>query len=362
MSTNVNGVKELNDHVDQWWRRTLNGIHVERAAGRMLILVVIAFAGFSFLVPHIFMTGLNFQNMALSVPETGLLAVAMMVAMLTGGIDLSLVSIANLSAITISTTFTAIAASNPDMAESMGPLIILLGIAVGLLAGAINGWLIAVVGVTPILATLGTMQIFNGLAVVWTGGKTLYGSPAALTGFGQSTVAGIPMLFLVFILVAFAVGFLINRTPLGLSLALEGANDVASRYSGIRRRRLLMQSYLLTGLIGGIAGVVFIARNPTASADYGASYTLLVIVIAVLGGTNPNGGFATVAGVFLSALTLQIVQSGFTAMRLSTFQYSIAQGVILITVLVIDQVDWKEKRRRRKRRHEAAAQAAEVNA
>lgn len=97
MSTNVNGVKELNDHVDQWWKRTLNGIHVERAAGRMLILVVIAFAGFSFLVPHIFMTGLNFQNMALSVPETGLLAVAMMVAMLTGGIDLSLVSIANLS-------------------------------------------------------------------------------------------------------------------------------------------------------------------------------------------------------------------------------------------------------------------------
>ena len=88
---------------------------------------------------------------------------------------------------------------------------------------------------------------------------------------------------------------------------------------------------------------MFIARNPTASADYGASYVLLVIVIAVLGGTNPNGGFATVGGVFLAALTLQVVQSGFTSMRLSAFQYAIAQGVILIGVLVLD---WKDVRTR----------------
>ena len=204
-----------------------------------------------------------------------------------------------------------------------------------------NGILIAFVGVTPILATLATMQIFNGLAVVWTGGKTLYGSPAALTAFGQTAVAGIPVLFLVFVAVALIVGFLINKTPLGLGLELEGSNSVAAKFSGIRSRSLLMRSYLLTGLLGAVTGIVFISRNPTASADYGASYVLLVIVIAVLGGTNPNGGFATVAGVFLAAMTLQIVQSGFTAMRLSTFQYSIAQGLILIGVLVIDRIDWR---------------------
>lgn len=295
-----------------------------------------------------YLTGLNLQNMALAVPEIGLLAVAMMIAMLTGGIDLSLVSIANLTAITISTTYTWLAASDPGRAEAMTPLLVVLGLMVGLAAGAVNGFLIAFVGITPILATLATLQIFNGLAVVWTGGKTLYGSPRALTAFGQTAIAGVPVLFVVFVLVTLAVGYLITRTPLGLSLELQGANPVAARFSGIRSGRLLMRSYLLTGLIGAIAGIVFIARNPTASADYGASYTLLVIVIAVLGGTNPAGGYATVTGVFLAAMVLQIIQSGFTAMRLSTFQYAIAQGVIFIAVMVIDQIDWGALRARRR--------------
>jgi simple sugar transport system permease protein len=138
----------------------------------------------------------------------------------------------------------------------------------------------------------------------------------------------------------------VNRTPLGLRITLQGANPTAARYSGIRSGGVLGGTYLLTGLLGGIAGVLFLARNPTASADYGASYVLLVIVIAVLGGTNPNGGFATVLGVVLATLTLQIVSSGFTAVRLSAFEYAIAQGVILIAVMVLDQVRWRRRRRR----------------
>lgn len=340
-------LREANSQVDSRWAQVLKRLRRNSGVTRMVVLMILAFLYFTVTAPSVFLTGLNMQNMLLAVPEIGILAVAMMISMLTGGIDLSLVSIANLSAITISTTFSAIALTNPGGAEAMTPLLVLLALGVGLAAGAINGVLIAYVGVTPILATLGTMQIFNGLAVVWTGGKTLYGSPAALTAFGQTAVAGIPVLFLVFVAVALVIAFLVNRTPLGLGLELEGANPVAARFSGIASRKLLMKSYVLTGLLGAVTGIVFISRNPTASADYGASYVLLVIVIAVLGGTNPTGGFATVAGVFLAAMTLQIVQSGFTAMRLSTFQYSIAQGLILIGVLVIDQIDWRGLFRRR---------------
>ncbi|QYB16810.1 ABC transporter permease [Schaalia turicensis] len=334
-------MRDANDQIDSRATALLGRLRRNTGIVRMVALMLLALLFFTVTSPSVFLTGLNLQNMLLAVPEIGILAVAMMISMLTGGIDLSLVSIANLAAITISTTFTALAASDPTRAEAMGPLLILLALAVGIGAGAVNGILIAFVGVTPILATLATMQIFNGLAVVWTGGKTLYGSPAALTAFGQTAVAGIPVLFLVFVAVALIVGFLINKTPLGLGLELEGSNSVAAKFSGIRSRSLLMRSYLLTGLLGAVTGIVFISRNPTASADYGASYVLLVIVIAVLGGTNPNGGFATVVGVFLAAMTLQIVQSGFTAMRLSTFQYSIAQGLILIGVLVIDRIDWR---------------------
>ncbi|MDY5127835.1 ABC transporter permease [Actinotignum sp. GS-2025f] len=342
----TNKLSSLNEKIDRSTKRFHSTFRMNRSTTQMLLLLVGTFAVFAIANPETFLSLVNVQNMALAVPEIGLLSIAMMISMVTGGIDLSLVSIANLTAITISTTFTAVANSDPAMAENLGILIILLGILVGVAAGAFNGFLIAKIGVTPILATLGTMQIFNGLAVVWTGGKTLYGSPSALTAFGVSAVAGIPTLFFVFLAVALVVGFLLNRTPLGLRLELQGANPVAARYSGIKSSTLLMRSYVLTGFIGALAGVVFIARNPTASADYGASYVLLVIVIAVLGGTNPSGGYATVFGVFLAALTLQIVRSGFTAMRLSPFQYAIAQGVILVAVLVIDKIDWRKVFRR----------------
>jgi simple sugar transport system permease protein len=339
-------LKQANDAVDSRWAELVSRVHVARTTRRMLALVVISFALFAAMAPHVFLSAINLQNIALATPEIGVLAIAVMLAMLTGGIDLSLVAIANLSAITMSTMYTTLVATDPARAESMMPVIVLAGVLVGLAAGAVNGVLVSVVGITPILATLGTMQIYNGIAVAWTGGTTLYGAPSALTSVGTSTLAGIPVLFLAFVLVAAGVGALLNRTPLGLKVRLQGANPTAAHYSGIRGRSVLMRTYLLAGLLGGIAGVLFLARNPTASADYGASYVLLIIVIAVLGGTNPNGGYATVLGVVLAALTLQIVSSGFTAVRLSAYEYAIAQGVILVAVMVLDQVRWRRRRTR----------------
>jgi len=339
-----------NDAVDSRWRELISRFHVERTTSRMVALVIASFALFAILAPQIFLSGINLRNIGIGAPEIGILAVAMMLAMLTGGIDLSLVSIANLTAITVVTLYSNVANTNPGQANAMLPLWILLGLAVGVAAGALNGWLVAFVGITPILATLGTMQIFNGLAVAWTGGSVLSGVPAGLTAFGSGTLFGIPWLFVLFLLVAAAVAVVLKRTPLGVKVRLQGANAEAARYSGIRGRAVLMSTYLLSGLIGGIAGLAFISRNPTASADYGATYVLLAIVICVLGGTNPNGGFATVLGVVLATLTLQIVASGFNAIRLSSFEYQMAQGLILIAVMIIDQINrrhiqWPWRRR-----------------
>lgn len=341
--------------IDDRYQSLLRRVHVDRTTGRMLLLTVLTFGLFAALNPRVFLNPLNLQNIAVAAPEIGVLAIAMMLAMLTGGIDLSLVAIANLSAITISMTYTAVAKDDPGLAESLMPLLALEGVLVGVAAGAVNGLLVSRVGITPILATLGTMQVFNGIAVAWTGGSTLYGLPQSLADLGMSTVGGVPVLFLVFLLVAVATGLFVARTPAGLRAQLQGANPVAAKFSGIESSSVLMRTYTVAGALGGLAGVLFIARNPTASADYGASYVLLVIVIAVLGGTNPAGGFATVAGVVLATLTLQVLASGFTAMRLSAYEYAIAQGVILILVMVTDQVRW---RRRRGPRRSAASDAA----
>ncbi|QHO71176.1 ABC transporter permease [Marisediminicola antarctica] len=328
----------------------------------MVVALLLAVTLFTVLNPRVFLSPINLQNIAVAAPEIGIISIAMMVVMLTGGIDLSLVAIANFSAITISTLHTAIAASDPDLANNLGILIVLAGMAVGMLGGAFNGFLVSVVGITPILATLATMQIYNGIAIVWTGGSTLYGAPTMLGAIGQAAVANAPLLFIIFLAVAILVAVLMNRTALGRMIQLEGANPVAAQYSAIPRRSVLLKTYTLGGLLAGLAGVLFLARNPTASADYGSSYVLLVIVIAVLGGTKPTGGFASVSGVVLATLTLQVVSSGFTAIRLSSYEYAIAQGVILITVMILDSVSSSRTKRPKKKNppHDAAASSEAV--
>jgi simple sugar transport system permease protein len=342
---NAKTLSGANEQIGNGTRRFVRRPSVNRGAGRMVIALGVAVVLFSILNPRVFLSPVNLQNIAVASPEIGIIAIAMMLVMLTGGIDLSLVAIANFSAITISTLFTAISSSDPGLAESLWPLIVLAGMLVGVVGGTINGFLVSVVGITPILATLATMQIYNGLAIVWTGGSTLYGAPAALTAIGQAAVANIPVLFIIFVVVAILIAILVNRTALGRMIQLEGANSVAARYSAIPRERVLLKTYTVAGLLAGLAGALFVARNPTASADYGSSYVLLVIVIAVLGGTNPTGGFAFVSGVVLATLTLQVVSSGFTAIRLSSYEYAIAQGVILIAVMIFDSVTSSRTRR-----------------
>jgi simple sugar transport system permease protein len=338
-------IKTANEKLNTRTSSVISRIQNEHGIVRMVAILFGAFAFFTVLKPGIFLNPLNLQNIAMASPEIGIIAIAMMIAMLTGGIDLSIVAIANMSAITITSVYSTVAATNPEAAASAVPFIVLLGLVVGLVGGLFNGVLINYLGIAPILATLGSMQIFNGLAIVWTGGKTLYGGPEALTALGNAAVAGIPVLFLMFIIAAIIIAVVINKTPLGLKVQLQGTNPVAARYSGISSRTVLMGTYALIGLLAGFAGILFLSRNPTASADYGNSYVLLAIVIAVLGGTNPAGGFATVTGVVLATLTLQTVSSGFTAIRLSAYEYSLAQGTILIAVMIIDQVTLKRRLR-----------------
>ncbi|WP_448231147.1 ABC transporter permease [Microbacterium lacticum] len=338
MSESNKTLTELNATVDRGVRRVITGTQTGRSVTRMVIILVVAFAIFAILQPRVFLNPLNLQNLGVATPEIGVLAIAMMLAMLAGGIDLSVVSIANLSAITVVMVTSAMAGADATL-PAIG-----LALLVGMLAGAVNGFLIGVVRITPILATLGTMQIFNGIGIVLTGGSTLYGVPAPLTAIGKGTLAGVPLLFVVLIVVAILVALFLNRTPLGVAVRLEGSNSLAAKYSGISSRSVLIGLYLVTGLLAAVAGLLIVARNPSASADYGSSYLLLLIVIAVLGGTNPDGGTATVTGVVLAALVLQIVSSGFNALRLSAYEYQIAQGVILIVVLILDQVRLRRRR------------------
>jgi simple sugar transport system permease protein len=324
--------------LDALTRRFVGMAQGERSLVRLVGLALGVLILFSALSPNIFFSVINFQTIAFGVPEIGLLSLAVMVAMLTGGIDLSIVSVANLTALTTATLFAAFGATEATGGQAvlLTVLFVLAGLLVAVLAGLFNGFLVAVIGVTPILATLGTMQLYNGIAIVWTGGEALYGMPEAFLALGNNTVALLPISFVVFVLIAVALAVLINRTPLGTKLRLVGANPTAARFSGIDNRRVLLMTYVVTGLLAGGAGIIIASRSASASPDYGSSYLLLAIVVAILGGTNPFGGYGTVLGVVLATVTLQMVSSGFNIMRLSPFEYTIAQGLILVVVMVLD--------------------------
>ena len=322
-----------------------------RAEGQLpLLLVTIAFfVLFSLAAPRVFPTLLSLQSMAFQLPEVGLLALGVTLTMVAAGIDLSVVAIADLSGLSAA-QFLHAAGSAGGGTDSwlLTGVALLVALAVGAACGAINGLLIGRVGITPILATLGTSGLFAGAAVVWTGGPPVVGLPASFLALGRTLPFGIPVPLLLFALGATGAAVVLHRTLLGLQIGLVGAN--ASGRPLLRHSSdacdPLRATYMASGILAALAGIVIVARTSSASPAYGQSYILLAIVIAVLGGVDlPHGGFGTVAGVTLAAICLAIVQAGFSTLGVNQFLYQVAQGLILAGVIALRVADISVARR-----------------
>ncbi len=311
---------------------------LSRAAGgatnlQLLLVCIAVLITMSFANPR-FLNAYNFESMAFFLPELGILSIAVMIAMLTGGIDLSIVGLANLSAITAGLCFQRMGGAEAGIGTVL--IGVAIALSVGLLGGLINGWLISRLRITPILATLGTGQVFTGLALVLTGGPAIVGFPAAWNAIGNAKLGPIPVPFVIFIAVCVGVWLLLSRTAFGLQLMLIGTNPRAAVFAGINRARMLMYSYALTGLLAAMAGIILSGRTNAAKSDYGASYLLQAVLIAVLGGTNPAGGRGNVLGVVLALISLVMLSSGFQMMRVSNHLIDFIWGAFLIGVLVLN--------------------------
>ena len=265
--------------------------------GRLALITVLVFVGMSAAEPNLFFTRANVSSMAFQFPEFAILGLAVMVSMLTGGIDLSVVGLANLSSMLAVLVMRRLA---PDPHTTQAAAAIALGIAAllgaGALGGLLNGFAIAAIGIPPILATLGTGLIFTGIAVVLSGGAAVLGFPDAISALGNGTLLGVPAPALLFSALAAAVAYGLNRTGFGLRVYLLGTSPLAARFAGIDNFRVTLGAYLISGLLSSLAGLLIAVRANSAKADYGASYLLLSILIAVLGGVDPYGGFGKVSG------------------------------------------------------------------
>jgi simple sugar transport system permease protein len=279
----------------------------------------------------------NFQSMAFQLPELGILSLAMMITMLTAGINLSIISTANLTGIVIAMILTSglstDAAGNPTAGVIL--LAVLAGLATAALIGLLNGYLIAVLEVSPILATLGTMILLNGFAIVLTRGYVISGFPPVIRFIGNGVVLGVPMPLIIFLALAGLMALILNRTPLGTKLYMIGSNPIATFFSGVNNRSVLMRTYLISGLYAGMAGIIMISRFNSAKADYGKSYLLMTVLASVLGGVSAAGGFGKVSGLVIALVILQVVSSGFNLMGMNPFLTVALWGIILILVMVI---------------------------
>ncbi len=321
----------------QWPRRL-----VDTNLGRLALITVLVFVGMSAAEPGLFLTRANFSSMAFQFPEFAILGLAVMVSMLTGGIDLSVIGLANMSSMLAVMAMREVA---PDPHAANAGLAIALGVAallaMGAVGGLINGLAIAGVGIPPILATLGTGLIYTGVAVVLSGGAAVLGFPDAMSGLGNGSVLGVPAPVILFAALAAGVAFLLNWTGYGLRVYLLGTNPLAARFAGVDNFRVTLGAYLISGLLSALAGLVIAARANSAKADYGSSYLLLSILIAVLGGIDPYGGFGKVSGVVLAVLSLQFLSSGLNLLQVSNFAVDMTWGALLLLVMVVNTGGWR---------------------
>ena len=316
---------------------------------RLAIISALIFAAFSLILRDQFFSVRNLQSMSVQFPEYGILAIAIAVTMISGGIDLSVVGIANLSGILAALTMTHFA---PDGTSPLWLMAVAIGVAlvVGSLCGLFNGFLVARIGIPPILATLGTGSLYTGFGYVITGGYAVRTAQMAIVGNGS--VLGIPYPVIIFALAAAIFALILNRTTWGFNVYMLGTNTTAARFSGIRSMVVLIRTYWLAGLLGAVAGIVFLARANSAKPDYGESFVLLSVLISILGGVSYTGGFGTIGGLVLAVLSLQFLSTGLNMLMLqlsgssaAIFFRQFAWGALLLGVMVLNYYSQQRQNR-----------------
>jgi simple sugar transport system permease protein len=260
----------------------------------------------------------------------------MMVALLSGGLNLSIIATANLCALTMAWVLThQVPGAEGFMWAGWQVIAVLAGIVVAAAIGLINGAVIAYLGVSPILATLGTMTMCKGLSIGLTRGNVISGFPDPIVFLGNGTIGGVPVAMIIFLVLCAPVALMLNKSPFGHKIYMIGSNERATRFSGVDTRRVILKIYVLSSLLAVAAALVMMARFNSANASYGESYLLVTILAAVLGGVDPFGGFGKVGGLMMALILLQVISSAFNLLNFSPFLTVAIWGALIIAVTAL---------------------------
>lgn len=305
---------------------------VGRESFGLLLLMALMVFGFSLLNPK-FLSLANFDSMGFQAPLLGLLTIAMLAPMISGGFNLAVIYTANISGLTLA--WVVLQFGGPEAgwgAILLGSAVALL---VGTLAGAVMGLVIAYIGAHPILVSLAMMIFLRGLGEFLTKGGDISGFPDSIAVLGHGSFLGLPVPLILFGLVAFGWHILLQRTRHGFAVFMVGSNIRAAEYAGLNTKRTLVMIYALSGTVCAIAGILMLARFNSVRVGHGEALLLITVLAIFLGGIDPFGGHGKVAPVILSVLVLQMLSSGLNLIGANQHLATAVWGLFLIAVMIL---------------------------
>jgi len=312
-------------------RHSAAALQLLKSGGTVLGFLLLL-AAFGVLRPETFLTLGNMRNVLEQVAILAVIAAVQTVVMVVGGFDLSVGATASLSGAVVaqlmvngSSAFTAVAAA----------------LAVGVLVGAINGYLVAYLKLSPFVATLATMTSASGMAFIVTDGTTLYGLPEGFLGLGQGRWLGLPVPVFVAVGVALVVWFVLHSTTLGRRWHAVGGNDEVARLSGVNVDRMRFTAFVVAGLGSSLAGLVLTSRLASATATSGDPYMLLAIAAVFLGMTVSREGVANIVGTLVGVGILGVLSNGLNILGVSTYVQQFLTGLIIVAAVAFSRISNK---------------------
>jgi ribose/xylose/arabinose/galactoside ABC-type transport system permease subunit len=313
-------------------RAARSGALMERF-GVMLPFVLVAALGIV-LVPN-FLSASNVANVLVNASLTAVIGFGMTIVIALRGLDLS---VGSTMALTACVSAMTVNAAGPWLGAAAG-------LVVGAVVGLLNGLLVAYVRVPAFVATLGTLGIIRGAALLITGGSSIMVTDRSFSSIATSRAAGIPVPLILALVLLLLWHTVLERTPFGRHVCAVGGRPEAAVDSGIRVKSVTLKSFIIVGVSAAVAGVLTASQLGSVDGTLGTGLELQIIAITVLGGTSLAGGSGNLVGTFIAAVLLAMISSGLNLLNIPPFYQYLAVGLLLLLALSLDSIRRRVQRR-----------------
>jgi ribose transport system permease protein len=327
-------MEESNAKIDS--RHVVGGlIRITQYREFILVIVIVIGAIIVTFINPAFMTVINLRAMALSFAPTGIIALAMAVVLISGGLDLSVGSIFALSGAVTALLFNRLGVDIWIAA--------VIGLIAGTAFGVLSGIMVGRIGLNPLVVTLATMIMARGMTLFLTEGRivTLRGVESGFSFLGGGLLYGLPVVFVVFIILAIIFVFIFKKTVWMRNVFYCGSNEKAADYSGINVKRIKVSVYILSGLFASVAGIFAVSRFGVAVPTNGDGMEITAIAAVVIGGASLSGGEGSVMGAVLGVILMSFISNMLVLVGTSVYLQSLISGVILLVVVTVDHYNKK---------------------